>query len=165
MGPRSPAIPAPCRARSTARAGRPPGSGPSSGVPDLGGQRHINIGLVADGGEAFGDAGPSQHDPNFGRHSHRCAGDVPDALSISCQRPTLSSTWNRRLLINNNDASAAAISTSNPRHAPRGRPRPRLRRRHRPLVGDVCPVTPNGVLTARPGGAPVALRSAPARRQ
>ena len=67
-------------------------------------QANINIGLVSDGGEAFGTAGPSQHDPRFGDIRVGAQSMSPDALSISVPNdPTLSSTWGGDVLINSND--------------------------------------------------------------
>src|SRR5262249_2734677 len=57
----------------------------------------------SDGGEAFGTAGPPQHDPRFG--DIRVGGQAmsPDALSISVPNdPTLSSSWGGDVLINSN---------------------------------------------------------------
>ena len=64
-------------------------------------QANINIGLVSDGGEAFGTAGPSQHDPRFGDIRVGAQSMAPDALSISVPNdPTLSSSWTGDVLIN-----------------------------------------------------------------
>ncbi len=67
-------------------------------------QANINIGLVNDGGEAFGTAGPSQHDPRFGDIRVGAQPMSPDALSISVpDDPTLSSSWGGDVLINSNE--------------------------------------------------------------
>jgi hypothetical protein len=67
-------------------------------------QANINIGLVNDGGEAFGIAGPSQHDSRFGDIRVGAQPMSPDALSISVPNdPTLSSTWGGDVLVNSND--------------------------------------------------------------
>src|SRR6516165_190114 len=67
-------------------------------------EANINIGLVSDGGEAFGTAGPSQHDPRFGDIRVGAQSMSPDALSISVPNdPTLSSSWGGDVLINSND--------------------------------------------------------------
>src|SRR5262249_6059237 len=62
---------------------------------------NINIGLVADGGQALGVAGNSQHDPRFG--DVRVGGQPmsPDALSISVPYdPTVASTMTGDVLVN-----------------------------------------------------------------
>jgi hypothetical protein len=67
-------------------------------------QANINIGLVSDGGEAFGTAGPAQHDPQFGDIRIGAQSMSPGQLSISVPNdPTLSSSWNGDVLINSND--------------------------------------------------------------
>jgi Matrixin len=64
-------------------------------------QANINVGLVADGGQAFGTAGPSQHDPRFGDIRVGGQSTSPSALSISVPNdPTLSSSWTGDVLIN-----------------------------------------------------------------
>jgi hypothetical protein len=66
-------------------------------------QANINVGLVSDGGEAFGTAGPAQHDPRFGDIRLGAQSMSSDALSISVPNdPTLSSTWGGDVLINSN---------------------------------------------------------------
>jgi hypothetical protein len=68
-------------------------------------QSNINIGLVSDGGEAFGVAGPAQHDPRFGDIRVGAQPMAPESLSISVPNdPTLSSTWGGDVLINSNDS-------------------------------------------------------------
>src|SRR5215469_15470605 len=67
-------------------------------------QANINIGLVGDGGQAFGTAGPSQHDSQFGDIRVGAQAMSSDALSISVPNdPTLSSSWGGDVLINSND--------------------------------------------------------------
>jgi hypothetical protein len=67
-------------------------------------QANINIGLVNDGGEAFGTAGPPQHDPRFGDIRVGAQAMSPNQLSISVPNdPTLSSSWGGDVLINSND--------------------------------------------------------------
>jgi hypothetical protein len=67
-------------------------------------QANVNIGLVSDGGEAFGTPGPAQHDPRFGDIRLGAQSMSSDALSISVPNdPTLSSTWGGDVLINSND--------------------------------------------------------------
>jgi hypothetical protein len=67
-------------------------------------QANLNIGLVNDGGEAFGTAGPSQHDARFGDIRVGAQSMSSDALSISVPNdPTLSSSWAGDVLINSND--------------------------------------------------------------
>jgi hypothetical protein len=67
-------------------------------------QANINIGLVGDGGEAFGTPGPAQHDSRFGDIRIGAQSMSSDALSISVPNdPTLSSTWGGDVLINSND--------------------------------------------------------------
>ncbi len=67
-------------------------------------QANINIGLVSDGGEAFGTSGPAQHDPQFGDIRIGAESLSSNALSISVPNdPTLSSTWGGDVLINSND--------------------------------------------------------------
>src|SRR6516165_10806930 len=57
-------------------------------------QANINIGLVSDGGEAFGTPGPAQHDLRFGDIRIGAQAMAPDQLSISVPNdPTLSSSW------------------------------------------------------------------------
>src|SRR6516165_1749164 len=46
-------------------------------------QANINIGLVTDGGQAFGTSGPPQHDPRFGDIRVGAQAMAPDQLSIS----------------------------------------------------------------------------------
>jgi hypothetical protein len=65
---------------------------------------NINIGLVSDGGQAFGVAGPSQHDPRFGDIRIGAQAMSAESLSISVPNdPTLSSTWGGDVLINSNE--------------------------------------------------------------
>jgi len=158
---------APCRARPTARCRRPPGSGPSSRRSRPGRSTPTSISASwPDGGGRSATPGPASHDPNFGDIRIGAQAMSPDALSISVPTTRRSEHLTGDVLDQQQRRLRRRQSRPLPRHAPRGRPRPRLRRRHRPLVGDVCPVHPNGVLhRRRPGGAPVALRSAPARRQ
>jgi hypothetical protein len=67
-------------------------------------QANINIGLVNDGGEAFGTAGPPQHDPRFGDIRVGAQAMSPNQLSISVPNdPTLSSSWGGDVLINSSD--------------------------------------------------------------
>jgi hypothetical protein len=67
-------------------------------------QANINIGLVSDGGEAFGTSGPAQHDPRFGDIRIGAQSMSPGQLSISVPNdPTLSSSWGGDVLINSND--------------------------------------------------------------
>jgi hypothetical protein len=67
-------------------------------------QANINIGLVNDGGQAFGIAGPSQHDARFGDIRIGAQPMSPDAMSVSVPNdPTLSSTWTGDVLINSNE--------------------------------------------------------------
>jgi hypothetical protein len=67
-------------------------------------QANINIGLVADGGQAFGIAGPSQHDARFGDIRVGAQPMSADALSISVPNdPTLSSTLTGDVLVNSNE--------------------------------------------------------------
>src|SRR5262249_36533685 len=67
-------------------------------------QANINIGLVNDGGEAFGTPGPAQHDPRFGDIRIGAQSMAPDALSVSVPNdPALSSSWGGDVLINSND--------------------------------------------------------------
>src|SRR5215831_6007377 len=64
-------------------------------------QANINIGLVGDGGQAFGTAGPPQHDPRFGDIRVGAQAMSPAQLSISVPNdPTLSSSWGGDVLIN-----------------------------------------------------------------
>ncbi len=66
---------------------------------------NINIGLVSDSGQAFGEAGPSQHDPRFGDIRVGAQAMSPEALSISVPNdPSLSSTWTGDVLLNSADA-------------------------------------------------------------
>jgi hypothetical protein len=66
---------------------------------------NINIGLVADGGQAFGGSGPGQHDPRFGDIRVGAQAMAPDALSISVPNdPSLSSTWTGDVMINSADS-------------------------------------------------------------
>src|SRR5262249_6041660 len=66
-------------------------------------QANINIGLVNDGGEAFGTAGPPQHDARFGDIRVGAQSMSADALSISVPNdPTISSSWGGDVLINSN---------------------------------------------------------------
>jgi Matrixin len=68
-------------------------------------QANINIGLVTDGGEPFGVAGPPQHDARFGDIRVGTEAMAADSLSISVPNdPMLSSTWGGDVLINSNDA-------------------------------------------------------------
>jgi hypothetical protein len=67
-------------------------------------QANINIGLVSDGGQAFGTAGPPQHDARFGDIRIGAQSMSPAQLSISVPNdPTLSSSWGGDVLINSND--------------------------------------------------------------
>jgi hypothetical protein len=67
-------------------------------------EANINIGVVSDGGEAFGTSGPAQHDPQFGDIRVGAESLSSNALSISVPNdPTLSSTWGGDVLINSND--------------------------------------------------------------
>src|SRR6516165_11113192 len=67
-------------------------------------QANINIGLVSDGGEAFGTPGPAQHDLRFGDIRIGAQSMSPGQLSISVPNdPTLSSSWGGDVLINSND--------------------------------------------------------------
>jgi hypothetical protein len=67
-------------------------------------QANLNIGLVSDGGEAFGTTGPAQFDPRFGDIRIGAQPMSSDALSISVPNdPTLSSTWGGDVLINSSD--------------------------------------------------------------
>ena len=67
-------------------------------------QANINIGLVSDGGQAFGIPGPSQHDPRFGDIRVGAQAMASDALSISVPNdPTLSSSWGGDVLINSQE--------------------------------------------------------------
>ncbi len=62
---------------------------------------NINIGLVADGGQAFGVAGKSQHDPRFGDIRIGAQAMAPDVLSISVPNdPALSGTLTGDVLVN-----------------------------------------------------------------
>jgi hypothetical protein len=74
-------------------------------------QANINIGLVNDGGEAFGTPGPAQHDPRFGDIRIGAQAMSSDNLSISVPSdPTLSSTWGGDVLINSNaDFSSGSL--------------------------------------------------------
>ena len=68
-------------------------------------QANINIGVVTDGGEPFGVAGPPQHDPRFGDIRVGAQAMAPDSLSISVPNdPLRASTWGGDVLINSNDA-------------------------------------------------------------
>lgn len=65
---------------------------------------NINIGLVPDGGQAFGAAGPTQHDPRFGDIRVGAQAMTPESLSISVPHdPSLSGTWAGDVLINSNE--------------------------------------------------------------
>jgi hypothetical protein len=67
-------------------------------------QSNLNIGLVSDGGQAFGTAGPAQHDPRFGDIRVGAQAMSPSALSISVPNdPTLSSSWGGDVLLNSNE--------------------------------------------------------------
>ncbi len=67
-------------------------------------QANINIGLVSDGGQAFGVPGPSQHDPRFGDIRVGAQAMSPESLSISIPNdPALSSTWTGDVLLNSNE--------------------------------------------------------------
>jgi Matrixin len=67
-------------------------------------QANINIGLVSDGGQAFGVPGPSQHDPRFGDIRVGAQAMSPESLSISVPNdPALSSTWTGDVLLNSNE--------------------------------------------------------------
>jgi hypothetical protein len=67
-------------------------------------QANINIGLVSDGGEPFGTAGPQEHDPRFGDIRIGAQVMAPDAMSISVPNdPTLSSSWGGDVLINSTE--------------------------------------------------------------
>src|SRR6516165_2238263 len=74
-------------------------------------QANINIGLVSDGGAAFGTPGPAQHDPRFGDIRIGAQSMAPGQLSISVPSdPTLSSTWGGDVLINSNaDFSSGSL--------------------------------------------------------
>ena len=62
---------------------------------------NINIGLVADGGQALGAAGLSQHDPRFGDIRVGGQAMAADALSISVPNdPAVSSTMTGDVLLN-----------------------------------------------------------------
>src|SRR6185312_8892411 len=64
-------------------------------------QANINIGLVSDGGQAFGTAGPPQHDARFGDIRVGAQSMSPAQLSISVPNdPTLSSSWGGDVLVN-----------------------------------------------------------------
>ena len=65
---------------------------------------NINIGLTADGGQAFGISGASQHDSRFGDIRVGAQLMASDALSISVPNdPAISSTMTGDVLINNAD--------------------------------------------------------------
>ncbi len=65
---------------------------------------NVNIGLTADGGQAFGASGASQHDPRFGDIRVGAQLMASDALSISIPNdPAISSTLTGDVLINNAD--------------------------------------------------------------
>jgi hypothetical protein len=67
-------------------------------------QANINIGVVTDGGEPFGVAGPPQHDPRFGDIRVGAQAMAPDSLPISVPNdPMRASTWGGDVLINSND--------------------------------------------------------------
>jgi hypothetical protein len=67
-------------------------------------EANINIGLVSDGGQAFGVSGPSQGDPRFGDIRVGAQAMSPESLSISVPNdPTLSSTWTGDVLLNSNE--------------------------------------------------------------
>ena len=67
-------------------------------------QANLNIGVVTDGGEPFGIAGPPQHDPRFGDIRVGAQAMAPDSLSISVPNdPMRASTWGGDVLINSND--------------------------------------------------------------
>ncbi len=67
-------------------------------------EANINIGLVSDGGEAFGTAGPAQHDPRFGDIRIGAQSMSSGQLSISVPNdPTLSSSWGGDVLVNSNE--------------------------------------------------------------
>jgi hypothetical protein len=65
---------------------------------------NINIGLVPDGGQAFGVAGGAQHDPRFGDIRVGAQAMAADALSISVPNdPAVSGTLTGDVLINSGD--------------------------------------------------------------
>lgn len=65
---------------------------------------NINIGLVPDGGQAFGATGPTQHDPRFGDIRVGAQPMTNEALSISVPNdPALSGTWGGDVLVNSNE--------------------------------------------------------------
>src|SRR5438270_4893875 len=71
---------------------------------------NINIGVVDDGGQPFGVAGPEQHDPRFGDVRIGAQSMSPDALSISVPPgPALSGTLSGDVFVN----SAAAVDGTN----------------------------------------------------
>src|SRR5262249_29128267 len=64
-------------------------------------QANINIGLVSDGGQAFGISGPAQHDPRFGDIRVGAQAMSAESLAVSVPNdPTLSSTWGGDVLLN-----------------------------------------------------------------
>ncbi len=68
-------------------------------------QANVNIGLVADGGQAFGTPGKPQHDPRFGDIRIGAQKMSPEVLSVSIPNdPAVSSTWTGDVLINSDDA-------------------------------------------------------------
>jgi hypothetical protein len=65
---------------------------------------NVNIGVVADGGQALGIAGASQHDPRFGDIRVGAQPMAADALSISVpDDPAISSTMTGDVLVNTSD--------------------------------------------------------------
>jgi predicted Zn-dependent protease len=65
---------------------------------------NINIGLVADDGQALGIAGAAQHDPRFGDIRVGAQSIAADALSVSVPNdPVVSSTLTGDILINTSD--------------------------------------------------------------
>ena len=65
---------------------------------------NINIGLVADGGQAFGVAGKSQHDARFGDVRVGAQAMTPEVLSISVPNdPAVSSSLTGDVLVNSSD--------------------------------------------------------------
>ena len=72
---------------------------------------NINIGLVADGGQAFGTAGKAQHDPRFGDIRIGAQKMSSEALAVSIPNdPAVSSTWTGDVLLNANDTFGSGNS-------------------------------------------------------
>jgi hypothetical protein len=64
-------------------------------------QANVNISLTADGGQPFGIAGPTQHDPRFGDIRIGAQPMASDALAIAVPgNPSLSGTWMGDVLFN-----------------------------------------------------------------